>query len=50
MTDTVDFYLKVLIRQVDLQAERVDALGQWPGQKICQGVRGLTQPGQHVLH
>lgn len=50
IADAVGSHLKVLIRQVDLQAKRVDTLGQRPGHKICQGVRGLTKPGQHVLH
>jgi len=43
-------HLKVLVRQVDLQAKGVHALRQRPGQKGCQRVRALTQPGQHVLH
>lgn len=42
--------LKVLVRQVDLQAEWVDSLGERPGLQLSQREGVLTEPGQHVLH
>lgn len=42
--------LKVLVGQVDLQAERVDSLWEWTGLQLGQREGVLTEPGQHVLH
>lgn len=47
---TGHFYLEVLIRQVDLQAEGIHSLRQRPSQEIGQRICGLTEPGQHILH
>lgn len=35
--------LKVLVRQVDLQAEWVDSLGEWPGLQLSQRKGVLTE-------
>lgn len=43
-------YLKVFIREINLQLQRINPLGQWPGQKVSQGVDGLTELGQDILH
>lgn len=42
--------LKVLVRQVELQAEWVNSLWQRPGLQLSQREGVLTEPGQHVLH
>lgn len=42
--------LKVLVGQVDLQAQRVDALGERPCLQLSQREDVLAEAGQHVLH
>lgn len=42
--------LKVLVGQVDFQAERVDSLWERPCLQLSQREGVLTEPGQHVLH
>lgn len=42
--------LKVLVGQVDLQAQRVDALWERPRLQLGQREGVLTESGQHILH